>query len=80
MPDHGPIEFLATVIEIFETRLTQSEFGFLEPACERAILAGELLGIDEHTQALVETERRARGIALLGEVGISNRVEPEGPE
>ena len=57
--------------------MAQAEFGLLEPARERAIVAGELLGIDEHAEALVETERGGRGIALLGEVGVGNRAEPE---
>ena len=65
LPDHRPIQFPPAVVEIFQTRVAQSELGLLEPARERAILAGELLGIDEHAQALVETERGARGIALL---------------
>jgi hypothetical protein len=65
LADQRPIEFPAAVVEIFETSVTQFEFGFLEPAAQRAILARELLGIDEDAEALIETERRGRGIALL---------------
>ena len=77
LPDHRAIQFAAaTVVEILETRLTQAEFGFLEPTRERAILSRELLRIDEHAQPLVETERRDRGVALLREIGVGNRAEP----
>jgi hypothetical protein len=77
LPDHGAIQFAAaTVVEILETRVAQAEFGVLEPARERAILSRELLGIDEYAQALVATEGRDRGIALLREVGVGNRAEP----
>ena len=50
LPDQSAIEFPATVVKIFKTRVAQSEFGLLEPTRERAILAGELLGIDEHAR------------------------------
>lgn len=77
LPDHRAIQFAAaTVVEILETRLAQAEFGFLEPPRERAMLSRELLGIDEHAQTLVETERRDGGVALLREVGVGNRAEP----
>src|SRR5207247_2825447 len=51
LSDHGAIEFPATVVEIFEARVAQSEFGLLEPARQGAIVAGELLGVDDHTHA-----------------------------
>ncbi len=47
LPDEGAIELAATVLEILETRLAQSELRFLQPTCERAILARELLGYPE---------------------------------
>jgi hypothetical protein len=57
-----------------------SEFRLLEPARQRTIVAGELLGVDQHAEALVETERRGRGIALLREVGVGDRAESETAE
>jgi hypothetical protein len=49
----------------------------LEPtARERAIVPGKLLDIEERVEALVSTERRSRGIALLGQVGVG--IAPSG--
>ena len=77
LPDQGAIELAAAVVEIFETGLTHFELRFLEAASQRPILTGQLLGIDEHPEALVETERRGGGIALLGEVGLGHRGQAQ---
>src|SRR5262249_3944683 len=75
LPDQGAIEFAAAVIEILETRITQTQLRFFEATGERAVLARELLCIDEHAEPLIETERRDGGVALLREVGVGDRAE-----
>ena len=69
LADQRAIQFAPAVVEIFETGLTHLEFGFFEASAQGPILARELLGVDEHAEAFVETQRRGGRIALLGEVG-----------
>ena len=71
------IQLAPTVVEILKTGLTHFQLRFFEPALQRPILTREVLGIDEHAEALIEAEGRDRRIALLGEVDVGHRAEPE---
>jgi len=53
----------------------EAQFRLFEATPERAPIAGELLGVDEHAEAFVETEGGRGGIALLREIGIANRAD-----
>ncbi len=73
LPDHGPIEAAAgRVIEIFEAGVRDPQLGLLQPPRQRAIVAKQLLGVDEHAESLVKGEGRHRGILVLRHVGIGH--------
>ena len=73
LADQRPIEFAARrVVEILETRVRDPELGLLEPTGELAIVAREMLGIDEQADAFVEAERPDR----RGPAAASDRRRP----
>jgi hypothetical protein len=45
-----------------------------------AVVAQELLGIDDHRQALIEAERSELGVVALGEVGVGHGAEAHGAQ
>jgi hypothetical protein len=56
------------------------EFGLLQAARERPVVAKQVLGIDEHAEALVKSERRPRRVLLLREIGVGHGAEAQVPE
>jgi hypothetical protein len=47
---------------------------------ELAIVAREVLGVDEHPDAFVEAERADRWVLQLRAIGVGHRTESEGAE
>ena len=75
---HGFVDSARWVgLDVFDARTSDAEAGVLEQPCESAIVAGEVLGIHEHGEALVETEVLRLGIFLLDEPSIGHRCETE---
>ena len=71
MPDERAIEAPSgRVIEVFETRLRHPQLCFFQAARERAVVAKEVFGIDEHAEALVETETGERRVLLVREIRV----------
>src|ERR1700704_6019289 len=79
--DQRPIEFAAgRIFQVLETRVRNSELGLLESTGEFAIVAREMLGLDEEPDAFVEAERPDRRVLELRPVGVSHRAEMEGAQ
>ena len=58
LADQRPIELAPwRVLEVLETGLGQPELGLLQASGEFAIVAREVLGLDEQADAFVEAER-----------------------
>ena len=58
LADQRPIEFAARrVFEVLETRVGNAQLGLLQATGELAIVAREVLGLDEQTDAFVKAER-----------------------
>lgn len=67
-------------VEILETGLRDTQARLLHAARQRAIVPKEVLGIDEHAEALVKAEALDGGIVLLREIGIGERAEAQAAE
>ena len=62
LADLGAVELsLRRVVDVLDAGLAEAELGLSQPAREAAVVAEELLGVDEHGEALVEAEA-----AILG--------------
>src|SRR5262249_16053097 len=55
LPNEGAIEFASAVIKVLETGLAEPQLRFFESTRERAIVARQLLGVDQHPEAFIET-------------------------
>jgi hypothetical protein len=76
-----PIEFAARrVLEILETRQGHAQLGLLQTTAEFAIVAREVLGVDEQADPFVEAECPDRRVLQLRAIGVGHRAEPEGAE
>lgn len=81
LPDHGAIQPTSRgVIEIFEARVRDAELRFLESSRQRAVVAEELLGVDEHAEALVKGEARGRRVVMPRDVGVGHGAEAQRSE
>ena len=81
LPDHGAIQAASRgVVEIFETRVRNAQLRLLQSPRQRAIVAKELLGVDEHAEALVEGEGRHRRILVLRDVGVGHGAQAQRAE
>ena len=69
-----------TRVEVLETGLRDAQLGLFQPAGQRAIVAKEMLGIDEHAEALVETERGGGRVLVLGQIRVGHRPQAQGAE
>ena len=57
-----------------------AQLGLLQATGELAIVAREVLGVDEQADAFVEAERPDRRVLQLRPIGVGHRAETEGAE
>ena len=78
LADERAVEAAArAVVEVFETGLRHPQLRLLQAARERAVVAIQVLGIDEHAEALVEAEGRQRRVLVLREIGVGHGAEAQ---
>jgi hypothetical protein len=81
LADQRPVELApGRVLEVLEARLGQAELGLLQAAGEFAIVAREVLGLDEQADAFVKAQRAHRGVLELRAIRVGHRAEMEGAE
>jgi hypothetical protein len=81
LADLRPIEFTARcVLQILEARLGNAEFCLLQATGELAVVAREMLGVDEEPDAFVEAECPDRRVVQLHAIRIGHRAEMESAE
>jgi hypothetical protein len=76
---HGLVELAARgIVDGFEARVGELELGLLQRPGKALVLAGVPLGLDEETEALVESQGRHVGLVLLLRPGGRHGGELEG--
>ena len=81
LADERPIQLTpGRIVEIFQARLGNAQLGLGQATGELPIVARQVLGINEHPDTLVETERADRGVLQLPAVGVGHGAETQGAE
>jgi hypothetical protein len=65
----------ASRVNVFDASGRVAQLGIFEQAVESAIVTRHVLGVNEHSKALVEAERGDFGILALGQEGLCHNDE-----